>query len=43
MDEKVPEKKEKKEDDDEGVAKVSPIRPGDSRGHARRHLLDTCE
>lgn len=36
-------KEEKKGEDKEEVAKVSPIHPGDRRGHGKRHLLDTCE
>ncbi len=40
-DERPEDKKQKKEDEKE--AKISPIHPGDTRGHGRRHLLDTCE
>ncbi len=33
----------KQKKDDEKKAKVNPVHPGDTRGHSRRHLLDTCE
>ncbi len=36
-------KEEKQHKDKEEVAKISPIHPGDRRGHGKRHLLDTCE
>jgi len=39
---KIKGKKDHK-DEDEKEAKVSPVRPGDSRLRGRRHLLDTCE
>ncbi|MGB3907018.1 MAG: hypothetical protein WBL02_01135 [Methanomethylovorans sp.] len=34
---------EKQGQETEEVASIRPIRPGDRRGHGRRHLLDTCE
>jgi len=36
-------KEEKQDEDKPEVAKVTPVHPGDRRGHGKRHLLDTCE
>jgi hypothetical protein len=35
--------KEKQDKDKEQIARVTPIHPGDRRGHGKRHLLDTCK
>ncbi|WP_167848796.1 hypothetical protein [Methanolobus halotolerans] len=45
MADKITEKKDRKVDGEKEAkeAKVSPVRPGDSRVRGRRHLLDTCE
>ncbi|WP_277985479.1 hypothetical protein [Methanolobus psychrotolerans] len=42
MEEKIPEAKKQKKEDEKEV-KVTPIHPGDSRVRPKRHLLDTCE